>query len=177
MHPHHHHDHDHDHGQCRKTALDRVESACARLGLRMTAPRRTVLAALLHDHVPMTAYELIDRIAATDKRPSPVSVYRALDFLIANGFVHRIESRNAFVVCSHEHEAHGNGAIFLLCEDCGVAVEAEATDLLTRIDGVARASGFEVKSAVLELRGLCAACRAKGAALAHGLDHDADAAE
>ncbi|SON53814.1 Zinc uptake regulation protein [Hartmannibacter diazotrophicus] len=152
------HDHDHDHGHCQEKTLRRVEKACERQGLRMTAPRRQVLNALLDDHVPLTAYELIDKIALTDKRPSPVSVYRALDFLIENGIVHRIESRNAFVVCSHDHAAEGSNAVFLLCETCGVAVEAEPGDLSARIAAIAAATGFQVNSAVLELRGRCRNC-------------------
>ncbi|WP_075216305.1 Fur family transcriptional regulator [Mongoliimonas terrestris] len=156
---------DHDHQVCRHDALDRVERRCETLGLRMTAQRRQVLDVLLARHVPMSAYEIIDHIADRSRRPSPISVYRALDFLVANRFVHRIESRNAFLACSHDHgEASAEAAVvFLLCESCGVAVEAEDAGLAPVLDRMAAASGFQATSAVLEMRGLCARCQLEGA--------------
>ncbi len=160
---------DHDHEHCRDGAVQRVEARCEALGLRLTAQRRQVLDVLLASHVPVTAYEIIDRVAAQGRRPSPISVYRALDFLTANRFVHRIESRNAFLACSHEHgEAATAGdpmLVFLLCEACGAAAEAEPPALAATIGDLAGAAGFTVGAAVLELRGLCAGCRAAGRTL------------
>lgn len=143
-----------------------MTARCAALGLRLTAQRRQVLDVLLASHVPVTAYEIMDRIGAAGRRPSPISVYRALDFLVANRFAHRIESRNAFLACAHGHEPEAEGRdpmlVFLLCEACGAAAEAEPPALAAAIAAIAAGAGFEVSSAVLELRGLCARCRAAG---------------
>lgn len=139
--------------------MARVEQTCAARGLKMTAPRRDVLDVLLADHVPMSAYEIIDRMAVRGRRPSPISVYRALDFLIGNGFAHRIESRNAFLACSHEHGPGDPAVVFLLCENCNVAEEAEPAELLGIIERIAAGTGFRPSSAVLELRGRCRRCR------------------
>ncbi|BBE73144.1 Fur family transcriptional regulator [Oharaeibacter diazotrophicus] len=157
---------DHDHHHCRADALARVEDRCATMGLRLTAQRRRVLDVLLDSHVPVTAYEIMDRIGATERRPSPISVYRALDFLVANRFAHRIESRNAFLACSHGHGEAEAGRdpmlVFLLCEACGAAAEAEPPALAAALADIAGAAGFQLSAAVLELRGVCAACRAAG---------------
>ena len=67
--------------------------------------RRRVLEALLASHQPLGAYELIDRLAVRGARPAPITIYRALDFLREQGLVHRIESRNAFIACVHNHES------------------------------------------------------------------------
>ncbi len=160
-----HHDHDHDH--CRESAMTRVERRCDRLGLRLTAGRRQVLNVLLASHVPVAAYEIMDRIGAEGRRPSPISVYRALDFLVANRFVHRIESRNAFLACAHDHDGEaGDGReptlVFLLCEACGAAAEAEPQGLATVLGDLADGEGFKVSTSVLEVRGLCARCIAAG---------------
>ena len=162
---HDHHDHDHQH--CRTTALERAERLCGEKGLRLTAQRRMVLDVMLESHAPATAYEIMDRIAEVAHRPSPISVYRALDFLVANGFVHRIESRNAFLACSAVHQGPGEGdrapaLLFMLCEACGAATEAESVDLAEVLGTLAGRSGFTVASSVLEVKGLCAACRAAG---------------
>ena len=62
---------------------------------------RQVLQALLSSHRPLGAYEVIDELAKSMPRPAPITVYRALDFLLANGFIHKLESVNAFVACHH----------------------------------------------------------------------------
>lgn len=156
--------HDHNHEQCRAAALERAERLCREQGLRLTAQRRMVLDVMLENHAPVTAYEIMDRIGEISHRPSPISVYRALDFLVASGLVHRIESRNAFLACSSEHRAAGSGEkaptlLFMLCEACGAASEAESTDLTDLIGTLAGRSGFGVASSIIEVKGLCAACR------------------
>jgi Fur family zinc uptake transcriptional regulator len=158
---------DHDHQTCRHSAIARAQARCEALGLRLTAQRREVLDVLSTSHVPMSAYEIMDRIAARGRRPSPISVYRALDFLVANRFAHRIESRNAFLACVHDHDAPTEIAaepalVFLLCESCGAAGEAEPAALGTLLDDIAAKAGFAVRSSVFEVRGTCTRCRGAG---------------
>ena len=156
---HDHHDHDHQH--CRTTALERAERLCGEKGLRLTAQRRMVLDVMLESHAPVTAYEIMDRIAEVAHRPSPISVYRALDFLVANGFVHRIESRNAFIACIHQHDA-GDPVVFLLCDQCGAVGEAGSEQLAGAVKAAARTAGFTPKTPVIEIAGVCAHCRGAG---------------
>ena len=85
---------------------------------KFTPIRRQVLQALLSSHRPLGAYEVIDELAKSMPRPAPITVYRALDFLMENGLVHRIESRNAFLACAHDHDAAAMVA-FLICEPAG----------------------------------------------------------
>src|SRR5262245_37332204 len=94
---------DHDHGRCAAEAIAHPEALCAARAQRLTPTRRQVLEALLTSHKPLGAYEIIDR-AAPGARPAPITVYRALDFLIENGLVHRLESLNAFIACVNKHE-------------------------------------------------------------------------
>lgn len=168
---------DHDHQGCRREAMARAEARCEALGLRLTAQRRQVLDTLTASHVPMSAYEIMDRIGGAGRRPSPISIYRALDFLVANRFAHRIESRNAFLACVHDHgkgEEAGSAPVFLLCEACGAAAEADPPDLAGLLGSIAADAGFSARSAVLEIRGTCARCLASG--VATDPDHSGDPA-
>ena len=88
---------DHDHNRCTAEAIDHAERVCERRAQKFTPIRRQVLQALLSSHRPLGAYEVIDELAKSMPRPAPITVYRALDFLMENGLVHRIESRNAFL--------------------------------------------------------------------------------
>ena len=94
---------DHDHGRCSADTLRHAEALCAKRGERLTPMRRQVLEVLAASHRPVGAYEIIDAVAARGPRPAPITVYRALDFLTAQGLAHRIESRNAFLACINNH--------------------------------------------------------------------------
>ena len=121
---------DHDHGRCTAEAIAHAEQVCARRTQKFTPIRRQVLQALLSSHRPLGAYEVIDELAKTMPRPAPITVYRALDFLMENGLVHRIESRNAFLACAHDHDETSMVA-FLICELCG-SVGYDESELLEK---------------------------------------------
>jgi Fur family zinc uptake transcriptional regulator len=89
-------------------------------------------------------------------RPAPITVYRALDFLEAHGLVHKIESRNAFVACSHAHD--GQPAALLICEDCGQVAELDAPDVFATLRTAAAGQGFTERRTVIEMNGRCQAC-------------------
>jgi Fur family transcriptional regulator, zinc uptake regulator len=149
---------DHDHDRCSTDAMAIAEAQCAERGQRLTPIRRDVLAALLGSHKPVGAYEIMERLAPTGPRPAPITVYRALEFLRENGFVHRIESLNAFVACVHTHVA-GELVVFLICECCGRVGEAASAEVATTLKSAARAAGFVPKSPVIEIGGICTHCR------------------
>jgi Fur family zinc uptake transcriptional regulator len=150
---------DHDHHRCSSEAMAVAEALCAQRGQRLTAIRRQVLAVLLGRHEPLGAYEIMDRLALKGSRPAPITVYRALEFLRQNGLAHRIESRNAFVACVHNH-AEADLVVFLICERCGAVGEASSTEVASTLRSAARAAGFTPKSPVLEITGVCTHCRA-----------------
>jgi Fur family zinc uptake transcriptional regulator len=149
---------DHDHGRCAADALAHAEALCAKRAQRLTPIRRQVLEVLLGSHKPLGAYEIIERAGGKNARPAPITVYRALHFLRAQGLVHRIESRNAFVACVNNH-ASGDLVVFLICERCGEVGEAPATTVAVNLKSAARAAGFTPKTPVIEIGGVCAHCR------------------
>src|ERR1041385_4271860 len=151
---------EHDHARCAADALGHAEEICAREGLRLTPQRRRVLEALLTSHVPASAYDVIDRLAETDtKRPAPISVYRALDFLVEHNLAHRIESKNAYVACDRGDECTPGATLFLICDNCGAAGEASSESLGRIVSDETRRRAFLPRMRVLEVRGLCARCR------------------
>ncbi len=155
----------HDHDRCSSDAMAVAEAVCEERGQRLTAIRRKVLAVLLGSHKPLGAYEIIDQLAPqgpgkSGPRPAPITAYRALEFLRENGLVHRIESRNAFIACVHNHVA-GEFVVFLICETCGAVGEASSADVAATLTTAARSAGFTPKSPVLEITGVCVHCRAK----------------
>ncbi len=155
---------DHDHGRCTADAITHAEQVCARRAQKFTPIRRHVLQALLSSHRPLGAYEVIEDLARQMPRPAPITVYRALDFLMQNGLVHRIESRNAFLACAHDHDAAAMVA-FLICEHCGSVGEIPATSLARGLNDAARTAGFIPKLSVVEITGVCAHCQAASRAV------------
>jgi Fur family zinc uptake transcriptional regulator len=149
----------HDHARCSEEALGHAEALCAARGERLTPMRRDVLAALAAQHRPVGAYELVERLGRKGKRPAPITIYRALDFLVENGLAHRIESRNAFLACISEHGA-SEMVVFLICERCGAVGEAPSSSVAETLRAAAKAAGFAPRAPVIEIAGICAHCRA-----------------
>lgn len=138
------------------TILVNAEAVCRARGAKLTAQRRRVLEVVAGSHAAIGAYAVMDQMAADGRRPAPIAVYRALEFLIANGLVHRINSRNAYVACTHAGAEHG--AQFLICQRCGTVGEITNEGVSQALIGAAAAEGFSVAAPVVEIEGECAAC-------------------
>lgn len=137
-----------------------VERACAERGLRLTPLRASALRLIADAGRPLKAYDLLDRMRATHEGAAPPTVYRALDFLLENGFIHRLSSVNAFVACHHPGgERHA--VPFLICDRCHVAIELEDADVVEALESRARSLGFLPRAQTLEVHGTCADCAAK----------------
>jgi Fur family zinc uptake transcriptional regulator len=156
-----HHESHHDHAHCTADLIARAERTCQRRGSRLTGQRRDVLACVARSHAAVGAYDVIERMAERGPRPAPISVYRALDFLLALGLVHKIESRNAFVACLHPHE--GRPAALLVCEACGGVVEVDAEAIFADLEEIALGQDFHTGRMVVEVSGTCADCARVGA--------------
>lgn len=136
-----------------------VERACRERGLRLTPIRANVLRLIAQASKPVKAYELLEwvREGKGVGADAPPTVYRALDFLMANGFVHKLASVNAFVACHHPSSAR-HSVPFLICDRCHSAVELEDRAVVAKLEQRARALGFRPQAQTLEVHGLCAAC-------------------
>ena len=158
--------HEHDHDHCVADALAAAEIVCRQRGARLTDLRRRVLELIWESHAPIGAYELIDKLSRAREadgeggRVAPPTVYRALEFLIEQGLVHRIESRNAFVGCAQPEHPHRG--YFLICETCGMAHELEGGALDADLRAKAREMDFEIRRITIEVAGRCPACRRPG---------------
>jgi len=148
---------EHDHGHCVDRALGEAAELCRQRGARLTPIRRRVLELVWASHKAVGAYEILDSLRAEHAAAAPPTVYRALDFLMAQGFVHRIESLNAFVGCPHPSDRHAGQ--FLICLDCGAAAELDAAALEDKIAHRAAQVGFQVSHATLEVAGRCRHCQ------------------
>ena len=136
-----------------------VEAACQQRGLRLTPIRARVLGLVAEAGRPVKAYDLLELVREGEGvgAPAPPTVYRALDFLLANGFIHKLESVNAFVACHHPSTAQ-HSVPFLICDRCHSAVELEDKQVVAALDERARALGFVPQAQTLEVHGLCARC-------------------
>jgi len=134
-----------------------VEKACEARGLRLTPIRANALRLIADAGRPVKAYELLDRMKETHGAAAPPTVYRALDFLLEHGFIHKLASINAFVGCHHPGGA-AHAVPFLICDRCQSATELEDDSIVDALDASARGIGFEPRAQTLEVHGLCAAC-------------------
>jgi len=148
----------HDHDNCVAAAIATAERLCRERGLRFTRLRRRVLALVWDSHRPVGAYDILDKLGGEGRSAAPPTVYRALDFLIEAGLVHRLDSLNAFIGCPDPARSHTGQ--FLICRACRTVVELDDPDIEAVVAGKAGQLGFTAVHQMLEIQGLCSACRA-----------------
>ncbi|WP_462137511.1 transcriptional repressor [Candidatus Mycalebacterium sp.] len=146
-----------NHDKCVREIAESAERICSVRGVWLTPLRRRVLKIISGSHLPMKAYKILARLSKSAKPPT---VYRALDFLIENGLVHRLSSVSAYSACFHPSSGHSE-CFFLICSDCGEAREFCGSELSKAVDKAVSREGFSKAGAVLEVCGICDGCAAK----------------
>jgi len=145
-------------------ALERAEALCQTRGVQLTPLRRDVLRLVLEAEAPIGAYALLDQLKASRAKAAPPTVYRALDFLLEQGLIHRLERLNAFMGCvealeGHDHDhAHDHPHQFLICRGCGATREISDHGVANAISAAAAKAGFSAARATVEIEGFCGKC-------------------
>lgn len=138
--------------------LQMVKTTCENQGIRFTSLRAQVYRLILQAGKPIGAYDLLAKLQQkSDKTLAPPTVYRSLDFLLDNGFIHQLNSTKAFFACCQPDGQHV--AAFLICQECGDVQEFSHQPIDTMLVNVAEQANFAIKSSVIELSGICQKCR------------------
>ncbi len=153
--------HTHDHKICINTALIEAERLCNQRGTRFTELRKQILEMVWQGHKAVKAYDLLDQLASKGGSAKPPTVYRALDFLMEEGLVHKIQSLNAYVGCPHPGKNHVSQ--FLICDGCENVNEVGSIELDHALASASENAKFQVKRQTIELHGLCFECQKRSA--------------
>ncbi len=152
---------EHDHAHCIDSAIATAKYLCEERDVRLTPLREQVLQLVWQSHKPLGAYAILELLTTlpgeTKRRQAPPTVYRALEFLLEHGLVHRINSLNAFIGCSQPRARHHSH--FLICQHCKSTVEVVDTKLDKAIHALAQAAQFAEASTFVEITGCCSACQ------------------
>ncbi|WP_298260996.1 transcriptional repressor [uncultured Litoreibacter sp.] len=149
----------HDHSSCIAEGVAAVAKTCEESGLQLTPVRKRVLEILLERHRAIGAYEILESLREEGLGSQPPVAYRALDFLVKNGFAHKIERLNAFLACAHPGDSHVPA--FLICRSCDAVAEEKTATSGGRLGKAAQATGFTIERTVLEAEGICPNCQGK----------------
>ncbi|KPQ26954.1 MAG: Fur family transcriptional regulator, zinc uptake regulator [Marinobacter excellens HL-55] len=147
----------HNHQACVSHALADARAICRKLNARLTPIRERVLELIWQSHKPLGAYDILAVLGNEGHNAAPPTVYRALDFLLQHGLIHRIASLNAFIGCTHAGEHH-RGA-FLICRQCGNVLELATPEVSKAVEDAAAAESFLPEDITLEVAGLCPRCQ------------------
>jgi len=146
----------HDHAVCLNSMLTRARLICEERGVQLTPIRSQVLELIWASHKAVKAYDLLDDIKPLQPAAKPATIYRALDFLLEQGLIHRIESLNAFIGCGNSGKNHDQ--LMLICEHCHEVEERSAASVMQALAAEIDKAGFKVHSKAIEIHGICAKC-------------------
>ena len=145
-----------DHGLCISTAMEVADRICTEKRLKFTDLRKDMLRMIWDGHAPQKAYGLLSKLQVKNHSAKPATVYRTLDFLLENGFIHKVTSLNAFVGCSHPSKH--DECYFLICDSCKEISECCDSNITSAIKATTKRNQFFVKNTTLEIAGHCNAC-------------------
>lgn len=140
-----------------ETLLAQAQQVCQKKGARFTKVREQVFLLLAKHKGAVGAYDLLDQLKKIDAAAKPATIYRALDFLSKQGFVHKIESINAFVMCHHFGDCD-HPVQLLICDQCGHVEEIQSNNFDLALRSMADANGFTISHQIVEAHGNCQAC-------------------
>ncbi|USD65043.1 zinc uptake transcriptional repressor Zur [Vibrio sp. SCSIO 43136] len=141
----------------KQALITQVEEICQSRGVRLTPQRKRVFELICQNKRASTAYELLDELKLTEPQAKPPTVYRALDFLLGQGFIHRVESTNSYISCcscgGNKHFSH-----LMICDNCGDVIELQDDDLVALLAKNVEKQGFKLTHHVIETHGTCQNC-------------------
>ncbi|TRW47907.1 zinc uptake transcriptional repressor Zur [Aliidiomarina halalkaliphila] len=140
--------------------IQRAEVMCQRRGVRLTPTRREVFALLTQQAGAIGAYDLLEQLKEGMPNAKPPTIYRALEFLQAQGFVHKVSSSNSYVLCSHFEKQHP--VQMLICSHCGGVQEIHSRGVHEEFLQQAQHQGFTVHQQTVEAVGICQTCTKEG---------------
>ncbi|WNC94045.1 Fur family transcriptional regulator [Paraburkholderia sp. FT54] len=135
--------------------LRQADARCTLRGHRLTPQRRHILALLLSRGGRATAYQLLEDMRAVRTNATPVTIYRALNFLMEQGLVRRVATTSTFLACSH---VDGQHAVFMVCKRCGSVSVVHDEALRRKLERAARSAHFVVSGQETEIKALCESC-------------------
>jgi len=151
--------HKHDHDTCIQEALQNAKQICQVKGGVLTDIRRQVLELIWRNHHPVKAYDIIEKFKPSERTQGaakPTTIYRALEFLLEKGLIHRVESLNAFIGCSNPLHVHE--LILLICKKCENVQERSAERVMESIKTELQQAHFMAHSKIIEIHGVCERC-------------------
>lgn len=139
-------------------ALAEAHARCAAQGAQLTEQRALVLELLLARDGGGKAYDLLADMRALNPGVAPMTVYRALDFLVEQGLVHKVAATSSFLVCKHGPHPHTD-PVFLVCGRCGDTTEWDNPALGSQVEQALAGLGMHAHG--MEISVDCARCVAQ----------------
>jgi Fur family zinc uptake transcriptional regulator len=140
-----------------QSLLVKAKSYCKDKGARLTPLRERVYEILINQDSAIGAYDLLDELRKTENNAKPPTVYRALDFFLDLGLVHKVESTNAFMACHHFDSSHP--VQFLICDTCGDVQEIQSAGVKETLEAQAEQNAFVILRQTIEAHGVCQKCQ------------------
>lgn len=140
--------------------LQQAEILCQRRNIRLTPQRKTVLALMAEANEAISAYTLLDKLKVLEINAKPPTVYRALDFLLEQGFIHKVESTNSYILC-HYYNSDAHTSVLFICKNCHFVTEHATNIIEEQLQHLAKQNTFDIQHSIVEIHGYCKNCQGK----------------
>ena len=137
--------------------LEQITVACKERKLNLTKDRLETYKLICSSNKPLKAYDLLKQLKIAKHNAEPPTIYRALEFLEKNSFIHKINISNSYFACSHFENKHS--CQLFLCSKCHEAKEFCNEEITLKLDQKAQENDFITKKISVEILGICSKCQ------------------
>jgi Fur family zinc uptake transcriptional regulator len=121
--------------------------------VRLTPLRKKVLDIISQSHKALKAYDILEILRKEGFNDKPPTIYRALDFLIENAAVYKLNIINSY--CASFNKKDGIFC-FLICEKCFEVEQYQNPNLNEEITKIIK--NKTIKNIALEITHICKNC-------------------
>lgn len=135
--------------------FQQVIAYCNSKQISLTNQQKLILKIIQESSQPLTSVEILDLLHTQNPTANRMTIYRAIEYLIKNNLIHKVQSNNTYTLCQHPSD---HSCQILVCTKCGTHYEIHSHQICSSLDFIQLEYGF-VFSNPLEITGTCQKCR------------------
>lgn len=145
----------HNHKTCLKNVMSKFGQNNLEKNIKLTPIRQKVLDIITKNHKALKAYDILEILRQEGFNDKPPTIYRALDFLIENAAVYKLNIINSYCASFVKKNTLFG---FLVCEKCFEVEQYENPKLTSEISKIIK--NKTIKNIAIEITHICNSCQA-----------------
>lgn len=128
--------------------------------VKITSLRKDILEIISKSKNPISAYTILGLLKKLRPGSEPPTVYRVIDYFLEKKVIHKIDSENTYIMCSHLNElTKKNHGVLLTCLKCNSSEEVYEENFFHALELMTKRKQFKIDCSIIQVKGICSDCK------------------